>query len=104
MAEFDFENIIKKGVEAAINEPVYDGKSITEWAAVGMKAPQWINVEDRVPEDAQDYIICVLAGDGTKHVTIGTYDGWRKRWNDKFGVIWVPDRVTHWMPFPEPLA
>ncbi len=62
----------------------------------------WISVEDRLPEDEQDYIICILAYDGTKHVTTGTYNRWYNRWIDKIGIIWVPDRVTHWRPFPEP--
>lgn len=62
----------------------------------------WISVEDRLPEDAQNYIICVLEGDGTKHVTTGTYDWRYKMWSDEVGGIWEPQRVTHWMPLPEP--
>lgn len=62
----------------------------------------WISVENRLPEDTRDYIICILAGDGTKHVTTGTYDWRYKHWIDKIGIIWVPDRVTHWTPLPEP--
>lgn len=102
MAEFNLETIIKSGVEEALNKPIVGGKSITEWAAIGMKAPRWINVKDRLPEDEQDYIICILAYDGTKHVTTGTYNRWYKKWIDKIGLILVPDRVICWCPFPEP--
>lgn len=62
----------------------------------------WISVKDRLPENAQNYIICILAGDGTKHVTTGTYDWRYKMWSDEVGRIWVPERVIYWRPFPEP--
>ncbi len=102
MAEFNLETIIKSGVKEALNEPFMGGKSITEWMAIGMNAPRWINVEDMLPDDAKDYIICILAGDGTKYVTTGTYDRQYKLWHDKIGIVWVPDRVICWCPLPEP--
>ena len=102
MAELNIETIIKSGIEKALNNPFMDGKSIMEWAAIGMKATRWISVEDRLPEDTQDYIICILVCDGTKRVTTGTYDRQYEMWSDEFGRIWVPDRVIYWVPFPEP--
>ena len=65
-------------------------------------AESWISVEDRLPEDTHDCIICILIGDGAKCVTTGKYDWRYDMWSDEIGRIWVPDRVTHWMPFPEP--
>ena len=50
MAEINMQAVIKSGVEKALNKPIVDGKSITEWAAIGMKAPRWISVKDRLPE------------------------------------------------------
>ena len=40
MAELSLEEIIKEGIEQALKEPIADGKSVTEWAAIGMKAPR----------------------------------------------------------------
>ena len=51
MATFDLEDVIQKGVEQALNKNKINGKSITQWAAIGMKAPQWVSVEDRLPEE-----------------------------------------------------
>lgn len=62
----------------------------------------WFSVEDKLPEDARNYIICILAGDGTIYVTTGTYDWRYERWSDEIGCIWPPDRVTYWMPLPAP--
>ncbi len=64
---------------------------------------RWISVEDRLPEDTRNCIICILVADGIKHVTTGTYDWRYEMWSDEIGRIWVPDRVTYWMPLPEPL-
>lgn len=102
MAEYTFDlgSIIKKYIEAAINEHVYEGKSITEWTAIGMKAPRWISVKDRLPETDGEYIVYITSDDGEKCVTC---DHWVKssheRWFlfDDAGAV-----VTHWMPLPEP--
>lgn len=102
MAEytFDLRGIIKKYVEAAINEHVYEGKSITELAAIGMKAPRWISVKDRLPTVYGEYIVYITLDDGETRVTC---DRWVKssheRWFlfDDTGAV-----VTHWMPLPEP--
>lgn len=98
MAEFDLESIIKKGVEAAINKPVYAGKSITEWAAIGMKAPQWISVKDRLPVNYIKVLVAVTDVAGTFVAVV-----WREddNWNDDEGG-WPNEDVTHWMPLPEP--
>jgi hypothetical protein len=101
MAEFNLEQIIKSGVEKALNKPIVNGKSITEWAAIGMKAPRWISVKDRLPEDETVVIAYV------QH-KIGWYRMFA--WHDMYG--WhssapefddkESDYVTHWMPLPEP--
>ncbi len=56
MAELSLEEIIKEGIEQALKEPIADGKSVTEWAAIGMTAPRWISVEDRLPEEPGRYL------------------------------------------------
>ena len=57
MSEFNIETAIKSGVEKALNEPFLSGKSITEWAAIGMNAPRWINVKKRLPENDSHVIV-----------------------------------------------
>ena len=90
MAEFNLESIIRRGVETALNKPVHEGKTITEWAAIGMKAPRWISVEDRLPEHDGQYL-CVTKINGLYYHQIHLWHGgeWR----------WVPD-VLFWMDLP----
>ncbi len=114
MAEFNLERIIKSGVERALNEPIVNGMSITQWAAFGMKAPQWVSVEDRLPE--LDKIVLVYA--------VGKIDGFRgdhvyalcsryvqrifssspgkEVWSIPCSYFHTDYKITHWMPLPEP--
>ena len=98
MAEFDLESVIKKGVEEAINKPVYGGKSITEWAAIGMKAPRWISVKERLPEKNGRYLVCDKNGE----VYSAEYEKNRpdSEWTDDYEG-YLDMEVTHWMPLPE---
>lgn len=70
---------------------------------------QWISVKDRLPsraglmDDESEY---VLVFEQYKHIPGGevsiceyTKDGWSN--NDNFGNAHT-ERITHWMPFPEP--
>ena len=102
MAEFNLEQIIKSGVEKALNKPIVNGKSITEWAAIGMKAPRWISVKDRLPEKNQ----IVIASDGEHTWDVGMYKsfcGKPSEWNWKKNTV---KTVLWWMPkdgaLPEP--
>lgn len=97
MAEFNLESAIKKGVEAAINKPVYGGKSITEWAAIGMKAPQWISVEDRLPEENS---LVIVYDEGSKKVWSSRYLG--ATFYEEDNSPYFTYRVNWWMPFPKP--
>lgn len=71
MAELNIETVIKSGVEKALKKPIVDGKSITEWAAIGMKAPRWISVKDHLPESNKR----VLASCDVRRL-----DGYRRRY------------------------
>lgn len=102
MAEFNIETVIKSGVEKALNKPVLDGKSITEWAAIGMKAPRWISVKERLPKKNE----IVIASDGEHTWDVGMYKsflGKPSMWNWKKNTI---KTVLWWMPkdgaLPEP--
>lgn len=102
MAELNIETTIKSGVEEALNKPIVGGKSITEWAAIGMKAPRWISVKDRLPVRPPDvcgllvrrqwYLVALESGT----VLTLSYEFDEDRWQG------VGSPVTHWMPLPEP--
>lgn len=116
MAEYNLESIIKSGVEKALNTPVHGGKTISEWAAIGMKnGGGWINVKDRLPEKEGKYLVFTsdFASIRTAMFTLSlkrrfdyTFeDGEPDRpgfynWDSEDD--WIQDDVTHWMPLPEP--
>ena len=93
MAELNIETIIKDGVEKALNKPIVDGKSITEWAAIGMKAPRWISVKDRLPEIGTLALVFGSAG----AMTVARYIAWAE-----WVVPGMFSAITHWMPLPAP--
>lgn len=112
MATFDLENAIRKGVEKALNSKI-DGKSITQWAAIGMKAPQWISVKDRLPDKDGKYLI-VWKGT-VSYIDIAYFlenlcDNPQFEYEDVPEVPgfykgdgdgdWIVSGVTHWMPLP----
>ncbi len=100
MAEFNLEKIIKSSVDKALNKPIVDGKSITEWAAIGMKAPRWISVNEKLPDEEKEYV-CWF-GD----YPLGAFAK-ICRWNKNEGEFWCyTDNkkwgfITHWMFLPE---
>ena len=66
---------------------------------------EWISVDDRLPENGDDIIMCFDDGG----VALGTYDPetgdwfWLKNKEDYLDVTWVvKKKVTYWMPLPEP--
>jgi len=114
MAELNIETVIKSGVEKALNKPIVDGKSITEWAAIGMKAPRWISVKDRLPEErinplTQDFaeVICFCDfGGEPRRTDVRTYKFGKPTW-DKDGHFLLGGQImdgviTHWQYLPEP--
>lgn len=96
MAELNIETVIKSGVEKALNKPIVDGKSITEWAAIGMKAPRWVSVRDRLPETGMQCLVFTPFEARKRSVETATYTefGWMT-------AAYFP-AITHWMPIPEP--
>jgi hypothetical protein len=100
MAELNIETVIKSGVEKALNEPIMDGKSITEWAAIGMKAPRWISADKRPPKQGRYLVL------GLTRITPDHYDEangfWEIQpafWFEKSG--W-DRKVKFWQMLPEP--
>lgn len=115
MATFDLEDSIRSGVEKALNQPVIDGKSIAEWAEIGIKAPRWISVNDQLPElyaDVFGYAVC--KDDPDDYLIVYTYltkypssDNWLFKKKD--GPEWCSPHqffsedyeITHWLKVPE---
>lgn len=56
MAKFDIKKVIKSGIDEAMNTPIVNGKSVLEWAEIGMKVPQWISVNDSLPDKSCEVI------------------------------------------------
>lgn len=72
-----------------------------ENAALREKVPQWINVEDRLPEvwinEEDDVLVNYMIYSPDFGVDIGNYHAKAKRWV----CMGVPCHVTHWMPLPD---
>lgn len=114
MAEFNLERIIKSGVEQALNEPIVNGMSITQWAKVGMMAPQWVPVEDGLPELDQTvlvYAVGKIDGFIGDHVyalcsryveKIFPSSPGNEEWSIPWSYFHTDYEITHWMPLPEP--
>ena len=70
-----------------------------ENAALREKVPQWISVEDRLPEawiNEDDVLVNYMIYSPDFGVDIGSYHAQAKRWV----CMGLPCPVTHWMPLP----
>ena len=72
-----------------------------ENAAMREKVPQWISVEDRLPEvwknEENDVLVNYMIYAPEFGADIGNYHAEAKRWL----CMAIPCTVTHWMPMPE---
>lgn len=72
-----------------------------ENAALREKVPQWISVEDRLPEvwknEENDVLVNYMIYAPEFGADIGNYHAEAKRWL----CMAIPCTVTHWMPLPE---
>ena len=71
-----------------------------ENAALREKVPQWISVEDRLPEvwknEENDVLVNYMIYTPEFGADIGNYHAEAKRWL----CMAIPCTVTHWMPLP----
>ena len=97
MAVVDIESVIKKGVEEALNKPILNGKSVMEWAEIGIRSQEqkhghWISVKDRLPDKQPCEYLVVNANNVETAICLDN--------------MWITPRrvikITHWMPLPEP--
>ena len=87
------ENLLAKAAEAI-------ERLTAENAALREKVPQWISVEDRMPEawkDEDGVLVNYMIYTPEFGADIGNYHAMDKRWL----CMAIPFTVTHWMPLPE---
>ena len=87
------ENLLAKAAEAI-------ERLTAENAALREKVPQWISVEDRLPEvwkDEDGVLVNYMIYTTEFGADIGNYHAKAKRWL----CMAIPCTVTHWMPLPE---
>jgi hypothetical protein len=71
---------------------------------------EWVSVEDRLPEETQDYLVVLNNEDIDIRLFNSNNDPYQTDFlmRNKFlfcdskGDWHITDRVTHWMPLPEP--
>lgn len=62
---------------------------------------KWIPVDERLPNTFGEFIVCVQNADGRRFSDYADFDPYVKKW--KTGLFCGEhDKVTHWMPLPEP--
>lgn len=86
------ENLLDKAAEAI-------ERLTAENAALREKVPQWISVEDRLPEawkDEDGVLVNYMIYTPEFGADIGNYHAMDKRWL----CMAIPVTVTHWMPLP----
>ena len=78
-----------------------NAKAEAERDALREKVPQWISVEDRLPEvwknEENDVLVNYMIYAPEFGADIGNYHAEAKRWL----CMAIPCTVTHWMPLPE---
>lgn len=87
------ENLLDKAAEAI-------ERLTAENTALREKVPQWIRVEDRLPEDWKDedgVLVNYMIYTQEFGADIGNYHAKDKRWL----CMAIPCTVTHWMPLPD---
>lgn len=79
-----------------IDNVEYEGKTLREWIEIleEYSSNGWISVKDRLPEKNDTYIVTV--NDGVQ--VFSTWDVY----HSSFGWCSEAQKVTHWMPMPEP--
>lgn len=70
--------------------------------------PEWINADERLPEDDRQVLCWYLNEDGVYSYVVGRYSrrlypSWETD-IDNNEIYYQPVKITHWMPLPEPPA
>lgn len=92
------------GVKNWRGDPI-DGDTICRDCLVPENAPtltppnEWVSVEERLPEECADILLCRKI---LKIPELGTYRQARFWVYDEIGDVYQVDDITHWMPIPTP--
>ena len=70
-----------------------------ENAKLRARVPQWISVDDRLPEEDGYYLCCIKSSLFPDRVYIDILECAKSSFEE--GHIYT-DTITHWMPLPEP--
>ena len=70
-----------------------------ENAELRARVPQWISVDDRLPEEDGYYLCCIKSSLFPDRVYIDILECAKSSFEE--GHIYT-DTITHWMPLPEP--
>ena len=70
-----------------------------ENAELKARVPQWISVNDRLPEEDGYYLCCIKSSLFPDRVYIDILECAKSSFEE--GHIYT-DTITHWMPLPEP--
>lgn len=96
----DFDEIAKKIAEKALNEFIYEGKSLREWIN---QIPKWIPVRERLPKPGEldgDVDIYYLVQNEYGDMMVARYTH-REYWEQIFQTTPIADKIVAWMPLPE---
>lgn len=92
----------KKAFNKALNEYIYNGKTLREWIDV-LAQTQWIPISERLPEIFTSVLVTIQVGDREPVVRSGCYyiDG---LFHIDNGDCWRAEdkELIAWMPLPEP--
>ena len=69
--------------------------------ANGVTVQKWIPVKDRLPEHFGQFSVTVTEFNGRRYSDSAYFDPCEKRWRTSL-ICGQGDKVTHWMPLPEP--
>ena len=67
--------------------------------------PKWISVDEGLPETNDWVLVWYRDKDGDYFPTVGKYNSRGNYWitdADDSEAAYPPDKITHWMPLPEP--
>jgi len=86
------------------DEPTWNNERITDEDIEYIRAPQWISVEDRLPDQYLHILVyCNRAKNSNTwaeiHIAYLSQDGWHLPFRSDYELL---TKITHWMPLPEP--
>lgn len=76
---------------------------VAKWIdeAPEVDTPKWIPVTERLPDTFGEYIVAVKDVSGEMYSDYADFNLFQQRWTTGL-FLGVRDKVTHWMPLPEP--